>query len=438
MHSVGILILIGVLGGVLFAPPRWAALCMLAAVFYLTQGQSFSVAGVNMFAFRFVELAGFLRVLSKKEWAWSRLGSIDKALLFLFLFLPIPYLSHSPEEYAFAIGQSVDAITCYFAFRGLIAGEEDVVWLLKAMVGILAVYSVLIVIQSITLRNPFEFLGGQVASAKVMREGRLRCAGSFRHPSIMGSMAASFVSLYIGMAFRAENRRIAIVGIVACLAMVFASNSGGPFNCLATGAVGWGMWRIQKSMRVVRRTMVVGVVLVALFMKAPIWYLPSKVAGLSGGDGWHRSRLMEMAFKNMDVWCLRGCHITETRDWIPYVLGATGGADITNQYLKYGIQGGCVAMSGLIVMLVVVFKMIGKRLSAIRELDATRYGRSSKALMWGFGVVVAVHAVNWIGISYFDQSYALWYFQLACVAALGRVLTVSDYGRTASSVLPAG
>jgi hypothetical protein len=58
--------------------------------------------------------------------------------------------------------------------------------------------------------------------------------------------------------------------------------------------------------------------------------------------------------------------------------------------------------------------------------------------MWGFGVVVAVHAVNWIGISYFDQSYALWYFQLACVAALGRVLTVSDYGRTASSVLPAG
>lgn len=41
-----------------------------------------------------------------------------------------------------------------------------------------------------------------------------------------------------------------------------------------------------------------------------------------------------------------------------------------------------------------------------------------EALLFGFGVVVAVHVVNWFAISYFDQSYAVWYFQLACIIGI--------------------
>jgi hypothetical protein len=417
VHSIGLLILAGVLVGVIFAPRRWAALCMLAAVFYLTQGQSFNVAGVNMFAFRFVELAAFVRVLAKKEWSWSRVGGIDKALLFLFLFLPVAYLSHSPEEYAFAIGQSVDAITCYFAFRGLLQNFYDVRWLLTALVWLLAPYAVLMISESVTQKNVFELMGGlKLDVEKWTRGGRLRCQGAFRHGSLMGSVAASFIPLYVGMAFSPEVRRRAVVGVLSCVAMVWASNSGGPLNCLAVGAVGWGLWSFRRSMHLVRRLIVLAIMLAALGMKAPIWYLPARAASLSGGDGWHRSYLIEMAFKNVEVWWVRGCDIAETREWLPYALGTTGGADITNQYLKYGVQGGAVTMICFIAMLVLAFMKVGRDLAATRERALVAGGRHDEAFLWGFGVVLVVHAVNWIGISYFDQSYAVWYCQLACVA----------------------
>ena len=42
-------------------------------------------------------------------------------------------------------------------------------------------------------------------------------------------------------------------------------------------------------------------------------------------------------------------------------------------------------------------------------------------ILWGLGVMVVGHMINWLGIIYFDQIYVIWFFQLATIASLTAV-----------------
>src|SRR6266498_335895 len=60
MNLLGAAILGILIAVVLFASRRWAVIAMMTGVLYLTQGQAVQVMGLNMFAVRFLELAGFV------------------------------------------------------------------------------------------------------------------------------------------------------------------------------------------------------------------------------------------------------------------------------------------------------------------------------------------------------------------------------------------
>jgi len=162
-------------------------------------------------------------------------------------------------------------------------------------------------------------------------------------------------------------------------------------------------------------------------MKAPIWYLPAKISSFTGGDGWHRSYLMDVAFQHLDKWWLAGMPIKETAGWFAYDLEATGGADMTNQFLTFGIVAGLAAMVTFIFMLVRAFSLLGIALATNRSND----GESSQTelLLWGLGTALAAHIVNWIGITYFDQIYAVWFLHLAAISSLCNTSTASHEQR---------
>ena len=44
--------------------------------------------------------------------------------------------------------------------------------------------------------------------------------------------------------------------------------------------------------------------------------------------------------------------------------------------------------------------------------------KDTEFLLWGLGVMLAVHIVNWFGIIYFDQMYVIWFMQLAAISTL--------------------
>ena len=422
MNLLAATILISLLLVVVIAPRRWALMGIMAAVLYLTQGQHLTLLGFNLYAVRFIELAGFVRVMARREFSFSKMVGLDKVLLLLYIYTTAVFVIRSNEGQAYQIGVAVDAFLCYFTFRGLVGGIEDFRWFLRAFLIILTPFVALVLVESLTKQNPFVALGGVTEYVRFVRDGRYRCFGSFRHPSLLGTLGASFLPLYIGFAAMRAERKLAVIGIGLCLLIVWASNSGGPASSAAVAAVGWLFWRLRKRMRLVRWWLVLGVAMLALVMKAPIWYLPARVSSMSGGDGWHRSHLMDMAFQDLGQWGLAGLPKIATGNWMPYTL-STGEADMTNQYLSFGIAAGLGSMVLFIALLVVAFKNLGKALATVRS-DGGR-PNETEFLLWGLGVMLFVHSVNFLGITYFDQTYAIWYLQLAAVAGLSEYCTRS-------------
>jgi hypothetical protein len=400
------------------APRKWALWGTMLGIIFVTQAQNVQIGGFNLYGLRILELAGFIRVMARREFSFSQINKMDKVVILLYVYSTVIYLIRSKEGQANQIGMALDAMLCYFMFRGLIHNFEDYKAFLRNLVILLLPFAGLVLMESLTGHNVFfSLMGtGDVVEADWSRGGRLRCYGSFRHPSLLGTLGASFLPLYVGLACIRSYRKVAFFAIGLCMIIVWASNSGGPANCAAVGLVGWMLWPMRRKMKLLRRLLAIFLALVALTMKAPIWYLPARASAITGGDGWHRSYLMDVAFSNFGKWWAVGLDIKGTEGWFPYDLGTTGGADITNQFLSFALTGGLLAMLLFIYMIVHGFGALGRALAARRAEGGPT--QEAEFLMWGLGAMLAAHIFNWLGITYFDQTYALWFFQLAAISTL--------------------
>ncbi len=416
MNSIGasIVTLLGAV--VLFAPRRWALVGMMGGVLYLTEQQAIDLLGLNMTGIRMLEVIGIGRIIVRRELA-SNINSVDRAVLLLYGYTTLVFLMRSDVGRAEMLGSLVDATFCYFTFRGLITSVDDLKWFLRALVIMLAPYVALLSVEMLTRHNPFGLLGASTWNFE-LRSGRIRCMGSFRHPALLGTLGASLLPLYIGLVLTKGNRIRAFGGIGLCLGVVFLSNSGGPLSGAAVGVVGWLLWIARTKMFIVRRILVGTFVLLALVMKAPIWYLPARVSLLSGGGGWHRSYLLDMAFQNLSLWWFAGMDIDQTKEWFVYALEATGAADITNNYLAFGFKAGLLAVALFIVLLIRAFRALGQGLAVVRHTVPPPM--ETECLLWGLGCAVLVHIVTWFGITYFDQIYVVWLMQLAAISCISQ------------------
>jgi hypothetical protein len=415
MNAFGASILITLMALVLFAPRRWALLGMMAGVLYLPLAQYIIVAGFYLYPTRFLVLVAFIRVVSRGEFSLSRMNGVDRALVWLYTFTTVVFLLRSSEGQVGQIGGAVESMLCYFAFRGLVGGIEEFKWLLRSLVILLLPFVFLTVVERLTGQNGFAFLGG-VEKAVFVREGRPRCFASFQHPSLLGTVGAVLLPLYIGLVFAEEKRVRAMLAIVLCLLIVWASNSGGPLLAVFSAVVGWLFWKVRAKMRKIRWAILGSLVLLNMVMRAPVWYLMARLSSLTGGDGWHRSHLIDMAVRYVAQWWLMGMPISDTVDWFPYAERSTGGADITNLFVSFGLNFGVGAIVLFIVLLTRAFSVLGRALSQVRA--GSRKSEELEFLMWGVGVMLVVHVVNWFGITYFDQTNVLWFMQLAALVSL--------------------
>ena len=415
--STAILVFLAVV--VLFTPRRWALLGMIASLLYLTQYQQIKLGGFNMFPHRFIELAALIRIISRRELFSIKLNRIDWCLLVLYSYTTIVYLCRDSEDAAYTIGEAVDAYLCYFAFRCLVTNIDEFRWFLKAFVFLLIPYMLLLLREHHSGRSAFTALGA-VPELATRDDDSVRCCGSFRYATLMGTLGATFLPIYIGLCFIKSDRKLAWVGIAFSVGIVWLSNSGGPINAAAIAMVGWLLWPIRKRMYLVRRAIVVWIAVAAMVMKAPVWYLIAKVSDLTGGDGWHRSYLIDVSFRHLNLWWLAGMKDELTADWFPYVVAATGGADITNAYISFGLTAGLMSMFLFIALLTKAFIELGKAQAAMRaNSDGVT---SNEFMLWGLGAMLAAHVANWFGVTYWDQTYMLWFMQLAVIANLSQAV----------------
>ena len=420
---------------VILSTRRGAALGMLAAVLFFTQGQQLEVLGININVMRVVELAAFLRVVGRRELSLGHLTALDRNVVLLYSYTTVVFVVRSDQGQQYQIGQAVDAWLCYFAFRGLIRTVDDFRWCLKGLLFVLAPFAALVLIESSTGHNVFAATYDEFASSGVIGMGwsrgdSIRSVGSFRHPSLLGIVGAVFLPLYVAEWFARRRRWVCIAGAGLCAALVWASNSGAPLMCAGIGIAGWLMWPLRGRMRTMRFALVGTLVALILVMKAPIWYLISKAGSASGGHAFHRARLVDMAFKNLNEWWLAGMRVQDTSDWFPYVLSVTGGADIANNYLVFGITAGLGAMFIFFALLKRAFGEIGARLAELRMQEKSS---ELERVYWGLGVMLLVHTAAWLGTSYFDQTYVVWFFHLAAIAALFDAGVATDPLRSRSA-----
>jgi hypothetical protein len=417
MNSIGWVTLTFLLALVLLAPSRWALLGIFGGVLYMTIGQVVDVAGLHIFPTRVLTLAAFVRVLIRGEWSVVMLNGIDKILILTFFYQTAVFILNgngSPINSSInMIGQFADVILAYFTGRGFLRSFEDLEWFLRALVFMLVPYVIFLYVESSTGSNPFAAIGG--IAHHEMREGRVRCVGSFVHASILGTFGGGLIPLFIALSLRGASRAMGILGVLLCLAIVLFSNSGGPATCVMLAVVGWLFWFLRTKMPTVRVSIFWGLVVLGFVMKAPLWYLPVKLSAITGGDGWHRSYLMDVAFRNLDRWWLAGMSVLETKDWFPYTV-VTGGADIINYYLCFGIAAGVVAIVLFCYLLVRAFSCVGNALAAVRMQASSNIDKET--MLWALGVMLLIHVFNWFGLVYFDQYNAIFFIQLAVLSTL--------------------
>jgi hypothetical protein len=77
-----------------------------------------------------------------------------------------------------------------------------------------------------------------------------------------------------------------------------------------------------------------------------------------------------------------------------------------------------------IILLKRAFSSLG---NALRSVRSNSEGvNETELLLWGMGVMLVVHIVNWFGISYWDQTYVIWFMQLAAVSSLSEACIMSS------------
>jgi hypothetical protein len=179
--------------------------------------------------------------------------------------------------------------------------------------------------------------------------------------------------------------------------------------------IGAMMWKMRHQMRYFRRGIVLSVVMAAMVMNAPVWYLIAKVSEITGGTGWHRSYLIDQAIKHFDEWWLVGT--PRTAHWAPGGQSLSidsDNMDITNHFIYEGINGGIVKVGLFVALIVAAFKTLGAGARSDNALSA-----EMRKLYWFLGVCLTCHCVSFISVAYFDQMIIFWYWLLAVVAMLG-------------------
>jgi hypothetical protein len=407
MTGLAILFLLLNAIALLALPRRWAPLPLLAGACYMTLGQGVVIGPFHFTVIRMLLLVGILRVVVRKERPCGGINGLDwimlawaASALFSTLFV---------QDFVGQLGIVYNTLGIYFLFRALCQSMDDIVHLLKITALVLVPVALEMTYEQLTGHNLFSVFGG-VPESVVVRGERLRAEGPFRHAILAGTVGAACLPLMIGI-WRAHPR-YAKIGLASCLVMVVTSASSGPLLSVAAGVFALVLWRWRRWTRQMCIAAVGGYILLNIVMKAPAYYLISRIDLTGGSTGYHRAALIEAAISHFSGWWFAGTNYT--RDWMPYgVSWSPDHCDITNQYIYYGVIGGLLLMLLFIAALCRAFSYVGKYLRLHIDNDVSRC-----KFAWALGAALFAQAASCVSVYYFDQSFIFLFMNLALIGTL--------------------
>lgn len=395
----------------LTVPRRLAPAALLAGSIYMTMGQGIEIGGINLPVYRMLLIVGVSRVLMKGERLAGWGNQIDRIMIAFGLWLVFAGCFHDWSRYGpvYAAGIVFNIGLVYFLIRAWCTDLDEV----RFVVAIIAVLLVPIALEMLlaqqTGKNLFSVFGGVPEYASV-REGKIRAQGPFMHAILAGTVGAVCIPLFVGLL--KNYRTVAIVGMLAGVAMVFASASSGPVMSLMAAVGALSLWRFKDHLGKARLGAVLLYLLLMVVMNRPPYYLMGEIDISGGSTGWHRANLIDMTLQHFSEWWLFGTDAT--RHWMP----AQGVAvdplhtDITNYYISFAVAGGLLAVVMLVAMLWIAFRWVGK----VIDLRIERQPEQA-FMIWCFGASLFSHAVTSLSVAYFDQSMLFFWLSLAVISS---------------------
>jgi hypothetical protein len=377
----------------------------------MTMGQGIDIGQASLPFYRMMLLVGMIRVVVKGERIQELGNPVDKLLAALMVWLFFASFFHDGvlgSGPVWVLGAIFNFAGAYFLIRTWCRNLSEASSIIALLAFILVPVALSMVAEKVTAKNPFSVFGG-VPHDVAFREGKLRAQGPFRHPILAGTVGAVCLPLFIGI-FK-QNRLAGAVGILAGTTMTVASASSGPMMSAIIAVLAVGMWRFRQYTRMARITAVVVYFAAQIYWGEPGYYIMKRIDLTGGSTGYHRARLIEMAFDHFGEWWLFGTDVT--RHWMPTgVSWSPFHTDITNYYLAFAVMGGLAAMLLLIAILLIAFRWIGL-------VCAEKFDNPTEAFTaWCMGAGMFAHVVTSVSVSYFDQSVVFFWMNVALISGL--------------------
>jgi len=373
----------------------------------MTRGQVLELGPLNFPVVRLLATFGFLRVLARGERIAGGLNILDKMLIAWAVWLVVSSMFHT-DVFVFRVGMAWTDLGTYFLFRVFIREPEDVIRVFKTVGILLLPVGFLMLIEKLSGANYFASLGGVFAQAS-FRHGKFRAQGPFAHAILAGTVGATCfpMAIYLWKSYR----KLALLGLGASGAVVFASGSSGPVMMVFATLFAMTLWKVRKWMRGILWLSLIAVLVLDVVMKDPVYFLMARIDITGGSTGWHRAALIQSALNHLSEWWSAGTDYT--RHWMPTGIHAnTVHTDITNHILQMGVWAGLPLVFLFVGTLVAAFSIVSKALNANRNApDGQQF------LIWTLGAILFGHVTNFFSISYFDQSIVYYYVLLAAIAS---------------------
>jgi hypothetical protein len=391
---------------VLILPRKFLIAPILVVVFLTPFGQQVYVAGFHLFVFRLLILVGSLRLLLAKFTGKPLFGggfnNFDK-LFYLWAFLrgmAVILLYQQGGAVINQVGVWLDAFGGYFLFRYALQDDEDILRATKIFASIAAVLAICMTYEFLTRVNVFSYLAGH-SIEPWLRNGRVRAQAVFGNSITAGTMGATLLPLFFWLWKSGKARFLAIIGLASASVVAITSMSSTPVTGYLAAILGLCLWPVRRHMRKVRWGLVFAVIGLALVMKAPIWYIITRV-NIVGGQSWDRANLIDQTMRHLGGWWLLGTR--DNASWGDFTW------DQCNQYINEGLQGGIATMLLFFAIISRGFGMLGKNRKRAE-------GSLQEWYFWCLGAALFAHVICFLGIDYFDQTRILWFVFLAMISA---------------------
>ena len=401
------LVVFGIL--ILLLPRKFIIFPFLSGAFLIWLGAQVYVGGMHWLALRILILFACIRLAFSRprgDVKPSRFGggftSIDRAFVGYVLVqaVCVMLLFRQTQAVINQFGFLIDFIGGYLVIRFLIQDRDDLFRALKCLALLSASLAVGMVIEQLKQINVFALLAG-VTLAPGIREGKIRSQGVFQHAIPAGTVAATWIPLFLLLWKNGKSKLIAAIGLGAATLMTVTSQSSTPLLAYAASLVGVCMWPLRAKMKFVRRGIIALVVVLGLAMKAPVWFLIARIDLTGGSSGYHRALIVDQFIRHFWDWWLMGVKDTAQWGWDLW--------DVQNQYVAAGETGGLIAFCLFVAVIVRAFIRLGKA----RELAES--DKQEQWVYWFVGCSLFSNALAFIGANYFDQSRISWFLILASV-----------------------